>query len=69
MRKSGIDSMTISVCYISIGEFLSLTVHRLHEGRMDTVVGHATHSACAAILQCLTPPFERSGARCVGQYR
>lgn len=69
MRKSGIDSIPISVCYISILGFLSLTVHRLHEGRVDTIVGYATHSACAAILQHLTPPFERSGARCVPQHR
>ena len=69
MRKSGIDSIPISVCYISTRTFLSLTVRRLHEGRMDTVVGHATHSACATILQRLASSFERSGARCVLQHR
>lgn len=53
--------------YILILGFLSLTVHRFHEDRVGTLVGHVTHSVCATILQRLTSSFERSGARCVLQ--
>ena len=70
MRKRGIDSIHISVRYISNWEIsFALTVLRFHEGRVGTVMGHPSHSACATILQRFTSSFECSGARCVLQHR
>jgi hypothetical protein len=53
VKRSGIGSILILVWSIAIRGFLSPTVPRFYEDQMGPVMGNATHTVCAVVLQCL----------------